>query len=60
LGFDRFGSSELKRNNKKSRLNSKEPKRTDSTLESKESEVKPQNTSAELGEIAGVSQATVQ
>lgn len=35
-------------------------KRTDLTLESKESEVKPQNTNAELGKIAGVSQATVQ
>ncbi len=47
-------------NNKKSRLNSKEPKREDLTLESKEPEVKPQNTNAELGKIAGVSKATVQ
>lgn len=35
-------------------------KRTDLTLESKELEVKPQNTNAELGKIAGVSKATVQ
>lgn len=35
-------------------------KRTDLTLESKESEVKPQNTNEELGKIAGVSKATVQ
>ncbi|WP_204167483.1 hypothetical protein [Mammaliicoccus sciuri] len=64
MGFDRFGSSELNRNKQNLPLDSKEPngegKRTDLTLESKESEVKPQNTNAELGKIAGVSKATVQ